>query len=63
MDVRDAIALRGRRIEAQAIGKTAATPSLNTHPENLPQQVFLDPRWWAEHEEAVTRRFDRWLGE
>ena len=36
---------------------------LNTHPENLPQQVFLDPRWWAEHEEEVTRRFDRWLGE
>jgi putative spermidine/putrescine transport system substrate-binding protein len=36
---------------------------LNTHPENLPQQVFLDPRWWAEHEGEVNRKFDRWLGE
>jgi putative spermidine/putrescine transport system substrate-binding protein len=36
---------------------------LNAHPENLRQQVFLDPQWWAEHEEEVTRRFARWLGE
>jgi len=36
---------------------------LNTHPENLSRQVFLDQSWWAEHEEEVTRRFERWLRE
>ena len=36
---------------------------LNTHPDNLRQQVFLDAPWWAEHEEEVARRFARWLGE
>lgn len=34
---------------------------LNTHPQNLPQQVYLDSRWWIDHEEEVTQRFDRWL--
>jgi putative spermidine/putrescine transport system substrate-binding protein len=36
---------------------------LNTHPANLPQQVYLDARWWDEHGEEVSRRFERWLGE
>ena len=36
---------------------------LNTHPQNLSRQVFLDQSWWAEHEAELTKRFDRWLQE
>lgn len=35
--------------------------SLNSHPQNLSKQVFLDAGWWAEHEEEVVKRFDAWL--
>jgi len=34
---------------------------LNTHPQNLSRQVFLDQVWWAEHDEELTKRFDRWV--
>lgn len=35
--------------------------SLNSHPQNLSKQVFLDASWWAEHEEEVAKRCDAWL--
>jgi putative spermidine/putrescine transport system substrate-binding protein len=37
--------------------------SLNSHPQNLSKQVFLDASWWAEHEEEIGKRFEKWLGE
>jgi putative spermidine/putrescine transport system substrate-binding protein len=37
--------------------------SLNTSPENLKRQVFLNADWWAQHEAEVLDRFNRWLGE
>lgn len=36
---------------------------LNTHPQNLPRQIFVDQAWWAEHEDEVNQRFNKWLGE
>ena len=38
----------------------ALASKLNTHPDNLKLQVFLDSRWWAENEEKVSERFREW---
>jgi putative spermidine/putrescine transport system substrate-binding protein len=35
---------------------------LNTHPDNLQNQVFLNAEWWAANEAAVSERFNKWLG-
>jgi putative spermidine/putrescine transport system substrate-binding protein len=32
-----------------------------TSPKNLPQIFIVDGRYWAEHEEAVAKRFEQWL--
>jgi putative spermidine/putrescine transport system substrate-binding protein len=36
---------------------------LCSHPQNLSKQVFLDQQWWAEHEEEINQRFEKWLAE
>lgn len=36
---------------------------LPTAPENLAQQLRLDPQWWAENEAAVLDRWNRWRRE
>jgi len=35
--------------------------ALNTYPDNLKRQIFLNARWWADHEAEITERFNTWL--
>lgn len=34
---------------------------LNTHPENMKNQVLLNTDYWAKNEERLRKRFDEWL--
>jgi putative spermidine/putrescine transport system substrate-binding protein len=36
---------------------------LNTHPENFSKQLILNAKFWAENEESIRDRFNKWLGE
>ncbi len=35
--------------------------NLNTHPQNFSNQLVLNAKWWAEHEEEITKRWNEWL--
>lgn len=37
--------------------------NLNTSPGNYETQVLLSAKYWADHEEAVQERFNRWLAQ
>jgi putative spermidine/putrescine transport system substrate-binding protein len=36
---------------------------LCSHRQNLSQQIFLNAGWWAEYEEEMNERFEKWLEE
>jgi putative spermidine/putrescine transport system substrate-binding protein len=50
-------------IKALDLIEASRAKDLNTHPDNLKKQVFLDAEWWVRNEAAVTERFNAWLNE
>lgn len=39
----------------------ALAKELNTYPDNLKKQAFLNAKWWAEHESEVIEKWNAWL--
>ena len=51
----------GVNLDAVAMVDPKIAPHLPTHPDNLGNQFWMNPEWWAQNAAAVEERWNRWL--